>query len=931
MTIGIKTFLATILIVACAIFNPSFADVSLLPNAVQQFFSNDGKPLTKGTVTTYTAGTSTLKQTWRDSTGTTLNSNPITLDGGGKAIIYGTGTYRQVVKDKLGNLIWDGVTAPGGGGGSTPTLVGDGNAVGTIITWAGLTAPNQYVFAYGQELVRVTYPELYSAITLSTSATCTSASNTLSSISDTSQINVGQAVEATCLPAGTIVVSKSASAVVVSNPATLNISITATFFNFGNGNGSTTFRVPDLRGYVLAGRDNMGGVVAGRLTQQYFAANPDAQGAIGGVQTVTITPSNLPPYTPAGTVGTTLSLAATVQGTFTSSYAAGGTVGLQNSGTSGVTFGTATAASTFTGTAQGGISFPISNVQPTMTINYVIKVTPDSPASGYTGVASLGGMQGVIACGTGVSCVGNTISATSTPTALAQNQIFVGNDSGIATSVAMSGSCSIITSGTITCTTGGGVNVANLVCDNATDDRAALQSAIDATPFGGTLVIPAKTASGSGFTFCVVGRNPTVTPTLANGWYSLYVNKPMTIQCDQGVAIKPNSANTNNTTGSYPGNYGTIVGGTGYVDGTYTNVPLTGGGGSGAKATIIVSNVAGVHKVTSVVITDVGAGGYAVANVLSASNANLGGSGSGFTYTLTSLIGGTDIVYFKGSAFGLNIPTVFKGCFVGDPSIATRYGRSALVFDTLSNGTYFRAPVVQNVYLQTGTSGGFGWGIAAYNDATLSLQFNGGFYGAQLGKGSIIQGGIFLSASGDSNLIEDAIVSQCTVLSCGASADNNGILISPINTAGTTTLRNVNFTQSKGVKVTSGINFVIDGGEYELTDTLTGTALIDLDGSGGTMYSYKIKNAQFQANATTSTGAGMGTPTLLKIGSSSIPAGNLSVAILEGNYIATPTAYTPIVNYSPTLVCGPNFWSVGPTKITNGGTGAVSNYGGIAC
>jgi hypothetical protein len=71
--------------------------------------------------------------------------------------------------------------------------------------------------------------------------------------------------------------------------------------------------------------------------------------------------------------------------------------------------------------------------------------------------------------------------------------------------------------------------------------------------------------------------------------------------------------------------------GSGYVNGTYTNVPLTGGTGTSAQATIVVSS--GV--VSSVTITTFGSG-YKVADVLSASNSNLGGAGSGFTYTLPS-------------------------------------------------------------------------------------------------------------------------------------------------------------------------------------------------------------------------------------------------------------------------------------------------------
>jgi hypothetical protein len=76
----------------------------------------------------------------------------------------------------------------------------------------------------------------------------------------------------------------------------------------------------------------------------------------------------------------------------------------------------------------------------------------------------------------------------------------------------------------------------------------------------------------------------------------------------------------------------TLVGGSGYVNGTYTNVSLTGGSGAGAKATIVV----GGGAVTSVTVTTFGAG-YQVGNLLSASNTSLGGTGAGFSISVASL------------------------------------------------------------------------------------------------------------------------------------------------------------------------------------------------------------------------------------------------------------------------------------------------------
>jgi hypothetical protein len=88
---------------------------------------------------------------------------------------------------------------------------------------------------------------------------------------------------------------------------------------------------------------------------------------------------------------------------------------------------------------------------------------------------------------------------------------------------------------------------------------------------------------------------------------------------------------------------GTLVGGSLYTNGTYTAVTLTGGSGSGAKATIVVSGAA----VTSVTITTAG-NGYVVGDTLSATAASIGGTGSGFTVKVGTV--GSD---FEPSDFNL--------------------------------------------------------------------------------------------------------------------------------------------------------------------------------------------------------------------------------------------------------------------------------------
>ena len=78
----------------------------------------------------------------------------------------------------------------------------------------------------------------------------------------------------------------------------------------------------------------------------------------------------------------------------------------------------------------------------------------------------------------------------------------------------------------------------------------------------------------------------------------------------------------------------TLVGGSLYTNGSYTNVPLTGGTGFQATANIVVSGGA----VTSVTLVSAGTS-YVVGNVLSATAASIGGTGSGFSINVASLWG----------------------------------------------------------------------------------------------------------------------------------------------------------------------------------------------------------------------------------------------------------------------------------------------------
>jgi microcystin-dependent protein len=102
--------------------------------------------------------------------------------------------------------------------------------IGEVFDWAGPTEPAGSVFCYGQALSREAYAALFDAI-------------------------------------GT---------------------------TYGAGDGSTTFNVPDLRGRVVAGQDDMGGSSANRLTSPI---NGDTLGAAGGSESHTLTEGQLPGHT----------------------------------------------------------------------------------------------------------------------------------------------------------------------------------------------------------------------------------------------------------------------------------------------------------------------------------------------------------------------------------------------------------------------------------------------------------------------------------------------------------------------------------------------------------------------------------------------------------------------------------------------------------
>lgn len=86
---------------------------TLLPNGEQQFIDANGNPYANGRVYFYSnyPTCTILKNTWQDSAGSVLNTNPVILSAAGRATIFGSGNYCQVLKDASNNTIWTKFTA----------------------------------------------------------------------------------------------------------------------------------------------------------------------------------------------------------------------------------------------------------------------------------------------------------------------------------------------------------------------------------------------------------------------------------------------------------------------------------------------------------------------------------------------------------------------------------------------------------------------------------------------------------------------------------------------------------------------------------------------------------------------------------------------------------------------------------------------------
>ncbi len=169
-------------------------------------------------------------------------------------------------------------------------LVATGVPPGSLMAYAGTTEPTGWLLCYGQAVSRTTYADLFAAI-------------------------------------GT---------------------------TYGVGDGSTTFTLPDLRGRVIAGQDDMGGVSANRLTGLSGGVDGDVLGATGGAESHTLVTAELASHTHSVKYNT---------------------VALGGSSTLVVSYITSSGSKTGTNAAiASGSGSAHNNVQPTIVLNWLIKI-----------------------------------------------------------------------------------------------------------------------------------------------------------------------------------------------------------------------------------------------------------------------------------------------------------------------------------------------------------------------------------------------------------------------------------------------------------------------------------------------------------------------------------------------------------------------------
>lgn len=160
--------------------------------------------------------------------------------------------------------------------------------VGTIIDYYGFgTVPPHYLECNGQSLSRTVFNQLFDIVTTVETVTLTTGTNTFT-VADGSIYAINYPVEGTGITLGTFISDIVGNTITISSNATATGPSDVRFFAVNNGDGSTTYNAPELRGYVIAGS---GAPAFGDLLSS------TGIGSFGGSTEVTLDVTQLPSHT----------------------------------------------------------------------------------------------------------------------------------------------------------------------------------------------------------------------------------------------------------------------------------------------------------------------------------------------------------------------------------------------------------------------------------------------------------------------------------------------------------------------------------------------------------------------------------------------------------------------------------------------------------
>lgn len=279
-------------------------------------------------------------------------------------------------------------------------------------------------------------------------------------------------------------------------------------------------------------------------------------------------------------------------------------------------------------------------------------------------------------------------------------------------------------------------------------------------------------------------------------------------------------------------------------------------------------------------------------------------AGEGFYSALkpgAGFSGGSNNLQFKpNAALGVYLP-VFEKFTLGDPNTGTRNGLNGIYIDTNTISSFVPKFTLRDASILAGVAGA---AVLAIN--TPASNVNGGLYSANFDN-NILQGGISLNSTGDSNCIHKCLIS----------GPNTGIYASNVSGASLLSIVDNNITNTNGqIQIDAGARFKILRNNLEQQVPFANGAvhMVNISGANGTMVNGEIRGNHFG------------------LFSGVLNAANLRLANAQGTLVSENTFLN--ANASPVAIIvdatcvntriGPNSYGTGlTTKVIDNGIGTM--------